>query len=224
MRFRNPYRKRGSRSRRRASVAVMDAQDWDEKYAASELIWGAPPNPVVVEYAASLPHGRALDLGCGEGRHSLWLATRGWEVVGVDFSEVALDKARRIAAQAPSRSRDRLRYVRGDVTADSFEGEYDLILSVYLHFPPPQRRALLERAINSLKPEGILIFLGHDAINPEEGVGGPQDKEILYTPTDLVDEIAGRLEITIAERRYRETDAGTAIDALVVARKPPLGS
>ncbi|MGF0303569.1 hypothetical protein ACQR31_20330, partial [Rhodococcus rhodochrous] len=71
---------------------------------------------------------------------------------------------------------------------------------------------------------GILIFLGHDAINPDEGVGGPQDKEILYTPTDLVEEIDGRLEIRIAERRYRETDAGTAIDALVVASKPPLGS
>lgn len=202
----------------------MDAQDWNEKYAASELIWGAPPNPVIVEHVASLPHGRALDLGCGEGRHSLWLATRGWEVVGVDFSEVALDKARRIAAQAPSRSRDRLRYVLADVTTDSFEGEYDLILSAFLHFPPPQRKALLDRAINSLKPEGILIFLGHDAINPDEGVGGPQDKEILYTPTDLVEEIDGRLEIGIAERRYRETDTGTAIDALVVASKPPLGS
>ncbi|MEU5842199.1 class I SAM-dependent methyltransferase [Rhodococcus sp. NPDC047139] len=202
----------------------MDAQDWDEKYAASDLVWGAPPNPVIVEHVASLPHGRALDLGCGEGRHSLWLATRGWEVVGVDFSEVALDKARQIAAQAPSRSRDRLRYVRGDVTADSFGGEYDLILSVFLHFSPPQRKALLERAIHSLKPEGILIFLGHDAINPEQGVGGPQDKEILYTPDDLVTEIDGRLEIVAAERRYRETDSGTAIDALVVARKPPLGS
>lgn len=202
----------------------MDAQDWNEKYAASELIWGAPPNPVIVEHVASLPHGRALDLGCGEGRHSLWLATRGWEVVGVDFSEVALDKARRIAAQAPSRSRDRLRYVLADVTADSFEGEYDLILSAFLHFPPPQRKTLLDRAINSLKPEGILIFLGHDTINVDEGVGGPQDKEILYTPTDLVEEIDGRLEIGIAERRYRETDAGTAIDALVVASKPPLGS
>ena len=202
----------------------MDAQAWDEKYAASELIWGAPPNPVVVEYAASLPHGRALDLGCGEGRHSLWLATRGWEVVGVDFSAVALDKARRIAARAPSRSRDRLRYVRSDVTADPFDGEYDLILSVFLHFLPSQRKALLDRAINSLKPEGILIFLGHDAINPEQGVGGPQDREILYTPTDLVEEIDARLEITVAERRYRETEAGTAIDALVVARKPPLGS
>ena len=202
----------------------MDAQAWDEKYAAAELIWGAPPNPVVVEYAASLPHGRALDLGCGEGRHSLWLATRGWEVVGVDFSAVALDKARRIAARAPSRSRDRLRYVRSDVTADPFDGEYDLILSVFLHFLPSQRKALLDRAINSLKPEGILIFLGHDAINPEQGVGGPQDREILYTPTDLVEEIDARLEITVAERRYRETEAGTAIDALVVARKPPLGS
>lgn len=202
----------------------MEAHDWDEKYAASELIWGVPPNPVIVEQVTALPHGRALDLGCGEGRHSLWLATRGWEVVGVDFSEVALDKARRIASQAPSRSRDRLRYVRADVTADSLDGEYDLILAVFLHFPPPQRKALLARAINSLKPEGILIFLGHDAINPDQGVGGPQDKEILYTPTDLVNEIDGRLEIAVAERRYRETEAGTAIDALVVAKNPPLGS
>jgi len=202
----------------------MDAKDWDEKYAAAELIWGAPPNPVVVEFAASLPPGRALDLGCGEGRHSLWLATRGWEVVGVDFSAVALDKARRIASQAPSRSRDRLRYVVGDVTADSFGGGYDLILSVFLHFSPPQRKALLERAINSLKPEGILIFLGHDRINAEQGTGGPQDPEILYAPDDLVREIDGRLTIEVAERRYRETDTGTAIDALVVARKEALGS
>lgn len=202
----------------------MDAKDWDEKYAAAELIWGAPPNPVVVEFAASLPPGRALDLGCGEGRHSLWLATRGWEVVGVDFSAVALDKARRIASQAPSRSRDRLRYVVGDVTADSFGGGYDLILSVFLHFSPPQRKALLERAINSLKPEGILIFLGHDRINAEQGTGGPQDPEILYAPDDLVREIDGRLTIEVAERRYRETDTGTAIDALVVAHKEALGS
>lgn len=202
----------------------MEAQDWDEKYAASELIWGAPPNPVVVEQVTALPHGRALDLGCGEGRHSLWLATRGWEVVGVDFSSVAIEKARRISAQAPSRSRDRLRYVVGDVTADSFGGGYDLILSAYLHFPPPQRKHLLDNAINSLEPEGILIFLGHDAINLEHGTGGPQDVEILYTPTDLVEEIDGRLEIVTAERRYRETDSGTAIDALVVARKTGLGS
>lgn len=171
-----------------------------------------------------LPHGRALDLGCGEGRHSLWLATRGWEVVGTDFSEVALDKARQVAAQAPKRSRDRLQYVRSDVTQGAFDGPYDLILAVFLHFPPAQRRTLIDNAINSLEPEGILIFLGHDRTNIDEGVGGPQDSEILYTPTDIVEEIDGRLEIRVAERRFRETVSGTAIDALVVARKIGLGS
>lgn len=207
-----------------ATVPGMDAQDWDERYTASELVWGSPPNPVVVEFATSLPHGRALDLGCGEGRHSLWLATRGWEVVGTDFSEVALDKARRIAAQAPKRSRDRLRYLQSDVISDTFDGDYDLILSIFLHFPPAQRRALVDKAINSLKPDGILIFLGHDRTNLRHGAGGPKDPEILYTPTDIVSDIDGRLDIEIAERRHRETESGTAVDALVVARKVGLGS
>lgn len=202
----------------------MDAQDWDERYRSSELVWGAPPNPVVVEFAASLPPGRALDLGCGEGRHSLWLATRGWQVDGVDFSEVALDKARQVASRAPRMSRDRLHFTRADVTQLSSDARYDLVLAVFLHFPPPQRRTLIDNAINSLKPDGILIFLGHDSTNPEHGTGGPQDPEILYTPTDIVDDIAGRLEISVAERRHRETDSGTAIDALVVARKIGLGS
>ncbi|NGP05966.1 class I SAM-dependent methyltransferase [Rhodococcus sp. 14C212] len=202
----------------------MDAQEWDARYAESETVWGSPPNPVVVEFATSLPHGRALDLGCGEGRHSLWLATRGWEVTGVDFSRVAVDKARAIAAQAPRRVRERLTYACADVTGVTFDAEYDLVLSAYLHFPPPQRRALIDNAIAALKPDGILIFLGHDSTNPTAGVGGPRDPEILYTPTDLVEEMRDRLDIRTAERRMRETDAGMAIDALVVARKPTLGS
>ncbi|MFZ2527065.1 MAG: class I SAM-dependent methyltransferase [Rhodococcus sp. (in: high G+C Gram-positive bacteria)] len=202
----------------------MEARDWDERYAAADMVWGAPPNPVVVESTAALPRGRALDLACGEGRHSLWLATRGWEVDGVDFSGVAIEKARLIAGQAPKMSRDRLRYRRADVTRDAFDGEYDLILSIFLHLGAPQRAALIDNAINSLKPDGILIFLGHDSTNLTHGVGGPREPEILYTPTDIVNDIDGRLEILTAERRGRETDTGTAVDALVVARKSALGS
>ncbi|ATQ29411.1 MULTISPECIES: class I SAM-dependent methyltransferase [Rhodococcus] len=202
----------------------MDAREWDARYAKSETVWGVPPNPVLVEFATSLPHGRALDLGCGEGRHSLWLATRGWEVTGLDFSRVAVDKARAIAAQAPRRVRERLTYECADVTGATFEARYDLVLSAYLHFPPPQRQALIDNAIAALKPDGILIFLGHDSLNPTEGAGGPRDPEILYTPADVVAEIDGRLQIRTAERRMRETDAGMAIDALVVAHKPTLGS
>lgn len=41
----------------------MDAQEWDARYAKSETVWGVPPNPVLVEFATSLPHGRALEIG-----------------------------------------------------------------------------------------------------------------------------------------------------------------
>ncbi|WP_430334219.1 class I SAM-dependent methyltransferase [Rhodococcus sp. ACT016] len=205
----------------------MDAQDWDDRYSQTDMVWGAPPNPVVVEFATSLPAGRALDLACGEGRHALWLATRGWQTTGVDFSPVAIDKARRVAAQAPRSVRERLTYVVDDVTTaaalDDPSG-YDLILLIFVHLDPAQRRTLVSRIIDALKPEGILMILGHDATNPTEGVGGPQDPEILYTPEDLKDDLNGRLDVTVAERRHRDVEGGTAIDALLVARRPALGS
>lgn len=208
----------------RTSVGAMDASDWDERYSHSELVWGAPPNAVVVEQVTALNRGRALDLACGEGRNALWLATRGWEVTGLDYSAVAIDKARRVAAEAPRSVRERLDYRVADVTESDFGTEYDLALVIYLHLPPAERRKVVNRAISALKPDGILMILGHDAVNLSQGVGGPQDPEILFTPEDLATELNGRVAIDLAERRFRETDAGTAIDALVVAHRPSLGS
>ncbi|MBV6761402.1 class I SAM-dependent methyltransferase [Rhodococcus opacus] len=202
----------------------MDAAAWDERYSQSELVWGAPPNAVVVEQVTALPRGRALDLACGEGRNAHWLATRGWEVTGLDYSAVALDKARRVAAEAPRSVRERLDYRVADVTESDLGGEYDLVLMIYLHLAPEERLQVVNRAISALKPDGILMILGHDAVNLSQGVGGPQDIEILYTPNDLVTVFDGRLDVDVAERRFRETEAGTAIDALVVAHRPSLGS
>lgn len=85
----------------------MDSAAWDAKYSAKDLVYGAPPNQTLVEFATNLPRGRALDLASGEGRNALWLATRGWEVTAVDFSAVALTKASRIAATSPRSVRDR---------------------------------------------------------------------------------------------------------------------
>jgi SAM-dependent methyltransferase len=75
----------------------MDRQQWDERYMTDELIWRAEPNRFLVEEVARMKPGRALDLACGEGRNALWLAERGWQVTGVDFSPVGLAKARRLA-------------------------------------------------------------------------------------------------------------------------------
>ncbi|TQC47539.1 class I SAM-dependent methyltransferase [Rhodococcus sp. WS4] len=202
----------------------MDAAAWDERYSQSDLVWGAPPNAVVVEQVTALPRGRALDLACGEGRNALWLATRGWEVTGLDYSAVAVDKARRVAADAPRSVRERLDYRVADVTDSDLGGEYDLVLVLYLHLAPTERLRVVNRAISALKPDGILMILGHDAVNLTQGVGGPQELEILYTPDDVVKSFDGRLDVDVVERRLRETEAGTAIDALVVAHRPSLGS
>jgi SAM-dependent methyltransferase len=72
----------------------VNAEQWDDRYRATELIWGTKPNRWVERELADLPPGSAVDLACGEGRNALWLAARGWQVSGVEFSAVALDKAR----------------------------------------------------------------------------------------------------------------------------------
>src|SRR2546430_7187246 len=66
----------------------MDAAEWDQRYAGTELVWSAEPNRFVAAELADLPPGRALDLAAGEGRNSVWLAERGWAVTAVDFSRV----------------------------------------------------------------------------------------------------------------------------------------
>ena len=74
---------------------------WDERYAALDHGSGpGSPTQRLVEQVADLAPGLALDVGCGEGADAVWLAQQGWRVVGVDVSQVALDRARRHAGEA----------------------------------------------------------------------------------------------------------------------------
>lgn len=202
----------------------MDARDWDQRYQTSDLVWGAPPNQIVVELATSLPAGRAVDIGCGEGRNALWLATRGWRVEGIDFSAVALDKAAASAADAPAAVRERLTWTRADLH-DAALGDpnlqtgVDLALIVYIHLPADERARLLRRAQDALNPGGALLMLGHHSRNIAEGVGGPQDPAILFSPDDVVAELGPEMRVEFARDLGRDTPQGMAIDALVFARK-----
>ncbi|MBJ8347743.1 bifunctional 2-polyprenyl-6-hydroxyphenol methylase/3-demethylubiquinol 3-O-methyltransferase UbiG [Antrihabitans sp. YC2-6] len=198
----------------------MDAAAWDEKYAKADLVWGAPPNAVVVEIVTVLHPGRALDLACGEGRNAIWLATRGWEVSAIDFSQVAIDKARTVASKSPRSVRNRIDWATGDILTTTFDGSFELIVVAYLHLPKDERRQVLRKAVDALAEAGVLIVLGHDTTNIADGVGGPQDPDILFTPEDVVADIEDEAQILAAEKRERHVEAGTAIDALVVAARP----
>ena len=192
-------------------------EDWDARYASVENLWAARPNRFLVAEVGELRPGRALDLACGEGQNAIWLASLGWDVVGVDFSEVAIAKAQ---ARAERDGVD-VEFVCGDLVAYMPEaGAFDLVLVLYLHIPAEQRRAVLERAAAALAPGGTFVFVGHDLTNLTDGVGGPSDPQILCTPEEIAAELPG-LEIEKAERVLRDVDGEErdAIDALVRARR-----
>ena len=198
----------------------MEREQWDERYRVDELIWKAEPNRFLVEEAAGLAPGRALDLACGEGRNALWLAERGWQVTAVDFSSVGLEKARRLASERG------LELVL--VEADVLEWEppaasFDLVIVMYLHLPAGARRRVQERAASALAPGATLLVVGHDSTNLTEGIGGPQGPAVLFSPEDIVGDLDG-LDIERAERARRPVATGSgevdAIDAIVRAVRP----
>ena len=167
----------------------MDADGWDRRYEAEDLVWGLDPNRWLVTEAEGLPPGRALDLGCGEGRNALWLADRGWLVTGVDFAGVGLARAAQLAEQAEMASR--VTWVQADVSDPSTWGaSFDLVVVAYLHLVSGERRRVLRAAAQVLAPRGTLLVIAHDLSNLAQGVGGPQDPTVLFTPEDVVDDLA----------------------------------
>ncbi len=195
----------------------MRREDWDRRYADVENLWSAKPNRFLVAEVEPLPPGRALDLACGEGQNAIWLATLGWDVAGVDFSEIAIAKAQARA----EREGVAVDFAVADLLEYEPEpGAYDLVLLLYLHLVPPERRLVLERASAALAPGGTLLLVGHDLANMTEGVGGPSDPTIHVTPGQVAAELPG-LEVEKAERVYREVagEGRAAIDALVRARR-----
>ncbi|HET9442336.1 MAG TPA: class I SAM-dependent methyltransferase [Acidimicrobiales bacterium] len=201
----------------------MDRDAWDARYAAAELVWTAEPNRFVVAELAGTEPGRALDLGCGEGRNAIWLASKGWTATGVDFSGAGLAKAHALAA---GREVD-VAWVQADLTRyEPPAGHFDLVLLAYLHLPAPQMAAVLASAAGALAPGGVLVVIGHDTTNIAEGHGGPQDPSVLYGPEDVAGAL-GALVVDKAERVRRpvETDAGLvhAVDVLVRAHRAAAG-
>ena len=91
-------------------------EHWEKHYGERDRIWSGRVNVQFADVVAELPPGRALDLGCGEGADSVWLAERGWDVVAVDISETALGRAKEAAGTRGVN--DRIEFVQLDLSED----------------------------------------------------------------------------------------------------------
>jgi SAM-dependent methyltransferase len=193
----------------------VDAEAWDERYRATELLWSAGPNIWVEKRLAGVKPGRGLDLASGEGRNAIWLAQRGWKMTAVDFSAVAIERGRSVSDEVEFIEADVLTWAPEDATG------FDLVLIAYLQVEAEPLSDLVRRATTWVNPGGELFMVGHDISNLDEGVGGPQVPEILWD-LDLMLEWLGDLHIVEAgiAKRPVEVDADIeyARDTLIRAR------
>jgi SAM-dependent methyltransferase len=205
-------------------MTSMSAADWNSRYAGTDLVWGAQPNIWVEQEVTGLPAGRALDLACGEGRNSIWLAVHGWQVTGVDFSAAALSRAETLSREHnPPVTVD---WQCADITTYRPSAPFDLVLLVYAQLPASQRLKAIMAAWNSLAPDGILLVVAHHSDNLTDGVGGPQDPDLLYTERDVTADL-GMIDcgatVERSERALRPvagSDDSPAVDTVFRARKP----
>lgn len=177
--------------------------EWDRRYASTTHWGGTHPDAALVELAGPLMPARAIDLGAGEGRNSLWLARRGWQVVAVDSSSVAVNRLD-AAAIAEGLS---VTVVHAEILTFLDQAEvFDLVVLANLHPAPGERATLFTAAAGAVAPEGHLFVVGHhlDSL----GLAGPPDPTKLYTEQVLRTAVP-ELEILVLERRERLREAGT---------------
>ena len=172
---------------------------WDQRFR--EHGWPAEPDLLLVEHAGPLPPGRALDVGSGPGRNSLWLAGLGWSVTAVDASAVALDQAESRAEAAGLSLTTLLTDVRAWTPPVA---SYDLVVLANLHFPAAELATLLQRLSDALVPGGHLFVVGHDLTNL--GKHGPSDPELLLTIDRVLAALPPEVEVERIDRVDRPRD------------------
>src|SRR5271169_6812324 len=145
----------------------MEIHDWNDRYRLRERPaedLDPAPTPLLVETAAGLKPGKALDLACGAGRNALWLAEHGWEVTAVDGAPAAIEILRTRATERGLK----IKTVVADLEKSEFEIEpfqWDLVAMCYY-----LQRNLFEPAKCGVAPGGVLISILHlNAPGEEDG-------------------------------------------------------
>jgi len=178
---------------------------WDKRYSENEFAYGESPNDFLAEHFSWIrPGGKVLCLADGEGRNSFFLAQKGFQVTGVDFSEVGIAKAKEKALSAGLT----IDYIVADLAQYSLgEDKWDAIVSIFAHMPAHLRLKIHSHVQEALKPGGIFLL---EAYRPEQfefKTGGPPDVTMMMDGKLLRDEMP-QLKVELSKDLLREIHEG----------------
>ncbi len=159
------------------AVDPRDRDFWNGKFNDPKTQFDHEPSRLLVDAIRERHPGRALDLGMGQGRNAIYLAQQGWQVTGVDLSNVAVAQAKARAAQLHVS----MTAVVDDLGHYDFgKSQWDLIALFYLHaWYHSEKAAAPKRLMDALKPGGLLVI---------EGFAGPES--FMYQPNELLRDLS----------------------------------
>jgi tellurite methyltransferase len=185
----------------------LSIEQWNQRYRAGEQLF-TEPSPLITRYSRELEPGRALDLACGAGRHSLYLAKQGWQVMAVDGSPLAIEILHERAREQKLNVDARV----ADLEHSEFEiepGAYDLISDCYY-----LQRSLIPKMQSGVRPGGIVVAIVHlaDSDQPQGTPTRARPGELrgYFTDWKILHEYEGTSRETCHQRPVAE----------LVAQKP----
>jgi SAM-dependent methyltransferase len=198
---------------------MHDESFWNERYTSDGYLYGTEPNLFLAEHYALLS-GPVLSLSEGEGRNAVFLASRGLDVLGVDISMAALEKARKLAEYRGVE----IKLVIADLaTFEPEENYYGSMVSISAHLPSAVRNRLYPLVERALRPSGIIILEAYSESQLSRNTGGPKDADMLMTVDKLHQEFPNfePLLLREVEREVSEGEGHTGMASVIqyIARK-----
>ena len=195
---------------------------WQARFAAPGYLFGTAPNTFLKSQAYLLRKGeRSLAIADGEGRNGVFLAEQGLDVLSVDFSPLAQEKVRKLAAARGVT----LRVEQADITTWTWApAAFDVVVAIFIQFSkPPERAEIFAGIKRTLKPGGLLLLQGYGLKQLDYKTGGPSDAPRLYTREILQDAFGdfSALDIREYDSEIDEGERHVGMSALIdlVGRK-----
>jgi SAM-dependent methyltransferase len=202
---------------------------WTARYESvrDDFLFGREPSEFLVARKSIFqPNQSAIMIADGEGRNSVWLASQGLTVTSNDICEVAIRRARKLAAE----SKTDVNFIKCNILTEEWPTKYsqdsfDWVVGIFIQFADKKEQRKLFSIMRSMtKPNGRLLLLGYTPKQLEYKTGGPSTIESLYTKDLLQNTFQDwNIEELVEYEKYISEGSGhNGISALIgmIARKP----